>query len=234
MDFESLIRNLQITHNTLNESAAKAINIAMTVRNWLYGFYIVEYEQNGEDRAAYGERLIRTLEKQLKDLGQKGMSFTNLNMFRQFYHTYPHIGNILPAFLNSLGIIQAAPEQSSGNTDDQIIQTLSEQSPGIADNKIREVLPDKFRPFDINTIQLFSENKSAEPKPGLNPTRLLQTLSFSHLVELIKIEDSLKRAFYEIECVKAHGVFANFSGRSNLSISKGPAFQKIKRSYLKW
>ena len=218
MNFESLIQNLQITHNTLNESAAKAVNTAMTVRNWLYGYYIVEYEQNGEDRATYGDRLIRTLEKQLKDMDQKGMSFTNLNMYRQFYLTYPHIGSALPPYLSSLGIIQAVPEQSPEKIKDQIIQTVSEQSPektkdpiiqtvseqspDVAEDTIRQAVPDKFRPFDIKAIQVFGEAKSTETKPGLNPARLLQTLSFSHIVELIKMEDSLKRAFYEIECVK--------------------------------
>ncbi len=63
MNFETLIQNLQVTHQTFFTSAAKAVNTAMTVRNWLYGYYIVEYEQNGEDRAKYGDRLIRSIER---------------------------------------------------------------------------------------------------------------------------------------------------------------------------
>ncbi len=191
MNFESLIQNLQVNHNTLNESAAKAVNTAMTVRNWLYGFYIVEYEQNGEDRATYGDRLIRTFEKQLKDMGQKGMSFTNLNLYRQFYLTYPHIGYALPPFLSSLGIIQAMPEQLQEKTNDQIIQTVSEQSPentkdsiiqavpeqspDSVKDTIGQAVPEQFKPFDIKAIQVLGETKSAEAKPGLNPARLLQT-----------------------------------------------------------
>ena len=50
-NFEGLIENVYQTHCLLQENAAKAVNFNLTVRNWLVGWYIVEYEQNGEDRA---------------------------------------------------------------------------------------------------------------------------------------------------------------------------------------
>ena len=52
MNFENLIQKLQAAHDRLYVSAAKAVNTAMTVQNWVYGYYIIEYEQNGEDRAS--------------------------------------------------------------------------------------------------------------------------------------------------------------------------------------
>ncbi len=54
MKFSSLIQSIQQTHNALHQQAVKAINRSLTIRNWLIGFYIVEFEQKGEDRAAYG------------------------------------------------------------------------------------------------------------------------------------------------------------------------------------
>ena len=50
----------------LQAQAAHAVNLALTSRNWLMGCYIVEFEQNGEDRAAYGEQLLKRLEQRLK------------------------------------------------------------------------------------------------------------------------------------------------------------------------
>jgi hypothetical protein len=47
-----------------------------------------QYEQKGEDRAKYGERLIRELADGIEDKEIKGMSFTNLKSFRQFYLLY--------------------------------------------------------------------------------------------------------------------------------------------------
>ena len=45
----------------------------MTLRNWAIGYYIVEYEQDGSDRAEYGSHLLKNLEKQID---QKGMNYT--------------------------------------------------------------------------------------------------------------------------------------------------------------
>ena len=47
----------------LQAQAAHAVNLALTSRNWLMGCYIVEFEQSGEDRAAYGEQLLKKLEQ---------------------------------------------------------------------------------------------------------------------------------------------------------------------------
>jgi len=57
--------SIQETNFTLQQSASKAINRYLTIRNWLIGFHIVEFEQNGEDRAKYGQRLIEGLAKAL-------------------------------------------------------------------------------------------------------------------------------------------------------------------------
>lgn len=55
MNFDILIQSIERTHNHFQHQAAKAVNVSLTVRNWLIGFYIVEFEQNGTERAAYGE-----------------------------------------------------------------------------------------------------------------------------------------------------------------------------------
>lgn len=48
-DFESLVNNIQSTSNALLEDARLVINRNVTARAWLTGFYIVEYEQQGND-----------------------------------------------------------------------------------------------------------------------------------------------------------------------------------------
>ena len=69
----------------------KQVNVAMTLRNWIIGCHIVEYEQQGEDRAIYGKKILETLAGRLKEKGIQGMADTNLKLFRQFYSTYPQI-----------------------------------------------------------------------------------------------------------------------------------------------
>lgn len=53
----NLASAIQSTHERYLLRAQKQINSNLTLRNWTIGFYIFEYEQNGQDRAAYGEEL---------------------------------------------------------------------------------------------------------------------------------------------------------------------------------
>ena len=90
-NFEGLIDSVYQTHCILQDNAVKAINLNLTVRNWLIGCHIVEYEQNGEDRAQYGINLLEEIAKQLKNRGLKGLHRRALNTCRLFYTTYPQI-----------------------------------------------------------------------------------------------------------------------------------------------
>ena len=91
MNFEKLSKTCEQAHNFLQATSIAAVNKALTIRNWLFGHYIVEYEQKGEDRAKYGDQLLIVLAKDLKSKGIKGLSQRNLYYFSQFYLTYPSI-----------------------------------------------------------------------------------------------------------------------------------------------
>lgn len=88
MKFTKLVNSIRNTHSELYLAAAKAVNQSLTVRNWLIGLSIVEFEQQGEDKAKYGEKLLSHLALSIKI---KGLSETNLKLCRQFYIAYPNI-----------------------------------------------------------------------------------------------------------------------------------------------
>src|ERR1700683_240338 len=94
MKFDLLVQNIQDTHIALQQSAVKAINRHITIRNWLIGLYIVEYEQKGEDRAKYGDRLLIEIANRIEI---KGVGDTMLKLFRRFYLAYPQILQSLSA-----------------------------------------------------------------------------------------------------------------------------------------
>ncbi|GAA0554185.1 PDDEXK nuclease domain-containing protein [Chitinophaga japonensis] len=96
MNFDLLLHSIEHTHQHLQETAAKAVNRLLTIRNWMIGYYIVEYEQKGEDRAKYGERL---LEKIAGRLNKSSFSHRNLHLYRQFYLTYTHIGEVIQQYI---------------------------------------------------------------------------------------------------------------------------------------
>ena len=68
-----------------------AINSAMVEAYWLMGKRIVEEEQQGNQRANYGEAILKSLSVELTDEFGKGFSYANLRNFRQFYLTYPDV-----------------------------------------------------------------------------------------------------------------------------------------------
>ena len=86
--FGDLTSIIQTTHDAALSSAVKAINRMQTMRNWLIGYYIVEYEQNGKDRAEYGAKLLKKLEKRVN---RKGMTRNTFQSARNFYRMYPQI-----------------------------------------------------------------------------------------------------------------------------------------------
>lgn len=176
--FEQLALSLRSMNDAFQQSAASAINKHVTCRNWLNGYYIVHYEQNGSDRARYGERMLQKLAERLK---MKGFSYRDLRLYRQFFLTYK---KMQPAIVDY--ILNGTPNwQSSianldrtGNWQSVIAQL---ESNGIAKSVIAQ--------SDGNSIQVPAD-------------RLFNRLSYTHFVQLLPIEDPLERTFYEIECIK--------------------------------
>ena len=83
----------------------------LTLRNWLVSYYIVEYEQKGQDRAKYGEGLLESLSQELKTNKLKRLSQRNLYLFKEFYLTYPQILQILSAKLQLTDFQDKIPKQ---------------------------------------------------------------------------------------------------------------------------
>ena len=115
MILDHLVNSILSVNTALRESAAKAINKCVTARNWLIGYYIIHYEQNGEDRAEYGERILQSLAERL---GDEGLSYRNLKLYRQFYLAFPELGICVSQFLlsqSSIGQPLVAQLQSNEN-----------------------------------------------------------------------------------------------------------------------
>jgi len=129
MNFEILVNTINQTHQHFQQQASKAVNVSLTLRNWLIGFYIVEFEQNGEDRAKYGDSLFKNLADRI---AFKGLGETSLKISRQFYNAYPEIKEIL--FSNSNNLLSPAIRQSLtdefhllDNENNIIHQTVSDE-----------------------------------------------------------------------------------------------------------
>jgi predicted nuclease of restriction endonuclease-like (RecB) superfamily len=116
MTFDHLVESIRQVHAHLAAQAGKAVNISLTLRNWAFGFYIREYEQNGADRAEYGEALLDALSERLTQSGLDGVAARSLRLYRQFYSIYPQIRRTVSA------------KSSFHSLSDSIWQTLSAKS----------------------------------------------------------------------------------------------------------
>ncbi|MBO4691363.1 MAG: DUF1016 family protein [Bacteroidales bacterium] len=95
MTFESLVGRINLVQDILQEQAAHAVNLSLTARNWLVGYYIVEYEQSGKDRAKYGEKLLKQLAKKLN---KRGLGERRLYEYRFTYQVYPQLGGVIAEY----------------------------------------------------------------------------------------------------------------------------------------
>lgn len=151
--FDSLITKIDSIHTSIQAEAIKSVSKSLTLRNWLIGYYIIEYQQNGADKAKYGDKIIENLARNLKNT--KGLSNTNLKLFRQFYLMYPQIRQTVP---------------------DQFILSFQKS----------QTVSDEFKNAQIDIV------------------KLINVCTFSHFIEFIQIDESLKRLFYEIETIKGN------------------------------
>lgn len=118
MNFEMLLATIEKTHVSLIDKTISKINYYHSLRNWLIGYYIVEFEQNGDDRAAYGKIILRNIAERLIHI--KGLSMTNLKLFRQFYQTYPQIGQTVSDQFEKLGFPLMGKELSNPLTGENL------------------------------------------------------------------------------------------------------------------
>ena len=172
-NFEQLANNITSIQDILQSQAAHAINLSLTTRNWLIGCYIVEYEQNGEDRAQYGEQLLKKLAKRI---GRRGLGERRLYELRQMYSTYPTLAIDVLNYLKS-------------NPDSTILRLTTAKSSSLSKN---------FETRAETTIK-FLEKTEKWRTPS---NKLFTRLSATHLIYLSNVEDSLKRAFYEQEAIR--------------------------------
>jgi predicted nuclease of restriction endonuclease-like (RecB) superfamily len=207
MNFEILVNTINQTHQHFQQQATKAVNVSLTLRNWLIGFYIVEFEQNGEDRAQYGARLIDRL---ADSLNNKGLGNRNLKLFRQFYLAYTELNAVIAQLADFPN--KTLPE----------IMQLSNAQLGFQ-NTGKEI-------GQSATAQFIERN-------GSYLLHIVNNISFTHFVELIKIEDNTKRVFFELLILKTMPSVQELKRQINtlafervgLSENTGLAFEQLQR-----
>ena len=254
-NFDELVRNISHTHDVLQTYASKSVNQFLSLRNWTFGYYIVEYEKNGEDRAKYGENLMQSVAEKLQHI--KGLRFRQLYLCKDFYLTYPHFLQTVSAKFQYIDykentILRTVSAKSSELEDDSILRSLTVKSQidENDDNSILRSVTAKLQPAEneqnvilrsLTAKSFEDENESLSTTEkfdgnNLNPEYLLSHLTFTHFVELIRVSDPLQRLFYEVEAIKNNwsvrelkrAIGTQLALRTTLSVNKEAVIAKIK------
>ena len=179
IDFNGLCNAITQIDEAFEENTAKAINKNVTARNWLTGYYIVHYEQNGNDRAKYGEK---TLQKLAERLNKKSLSYRNLRLYRQFYMEFKNLARPVLEF--------TAAEFGSNR-------------PLIGDLDINSAtLPPMETDLASSDCQIGQAVIAQSEKVEIPPETLFNKLPFTHLALIMSVERPLARTFYELETIK--------------------------------
>lgn len=148
---ESIDRTLQRGRNQV----AYVVSHTILQTYWEVGKQIVEYEQQGNEKAEYGSELLKRLSKDLTIQHGNGFGMSNVNKMRKLYICYP------------------------------ILQTLSAK------------------------------------------------LTWSHYVELLKLDDPLERSFYEKECAQEHWGVRELKRQMNSMLFQRIALSSDKSAVLR-
>lgn len=174
--------------------SARHVNAILTATYWEIGRRIVEFEQQGEQRAGYGEELLERLGADLTKRFGRGFAARNLFRMRGFYQFHQDILTTLSAKSETAGILQtvsaifapmkvidisATASRKSGAQRN--VQTASEQS---------------------NILPTVSAKSSAALSIYLDTLSEAFPLSWSHYVRLLSVETPEARAFYETESLR--------------------------------
>jgi len=82
------LQNVSEILESARKNAKTAVNLSMVYAYYEVGRMIVEQEQHGENRAAYGQKILQELSVYLTENFGKGFSVGNLKNIRQFYKVY--------------------------------------------------------------------------------------------------------------------------------------------------
>lgn len=198
------------------KKVATTVNLTMVHTYFEIGRMIVEDEQQGKERAAYGKAVLKDLSIRLIKRFGKGFSVDNLQNMRQFYLAYSIYetpSRISQSNENQLGLISATPLRNLKNTESQLNTNSSTPLTNL-ENSDKRLVP-------------IPQTPSAE----LQMPRF--QISWSHYLILMRIENPQERSFYEIECAANNWSLKDLNRQYHSSLYERLALSRNKKEVMK-
>ncbi len=198
---ENILQNIRQLINAARQSVSRHVDSTMTLTYFLVGRYIVEEEQQGEERANYSTETIKFLSEKLTEEYGKGFSSRNLALMKKFYNVYKSLVNV-----------------------ENILQSLFAKSNQITDNKSnKEILQTQFAKSTQSTE--FQFNTFA----GIEKETIPFILSWAHYIILCRINNNEERKFYEIEAQNNNWTYKELERQYNSSLYERLVLSRNKK-----
>lgn len=198
---DSLFERISALIEEARKRVKTAIDTTMVYTYYGIGHYIVEDEQQGEQRAKYGQAVLKKLSIRLTDKYGGGWSLPHLKNIRQFYLTYSkRLNTVYPIDLTKA-------KQCIANSP-KIINSVDEM--------------DKMSNNILGNDNLCLSNSSP-----------IFTLSWSHYLILMRIENPDARSFYEIECTQQQWSVRQLSRQVGSSLYERLALSRNKEEVMR-
>ena len=166
-------------------SVVRAVNSRMILAYWLIGREIVQELQGGDERAAYGKKLLQTLAQQLTERYGEGYSLSSLKDFKLLYTTYPdRLDTISHA---ARGLLQSSTSEGKSHAARGLLQPSSPSG-------------GKSHPTGgfFEVLDALGRESAPAGKFPFHPH-----LSWTHYRAIMRVEKPHAREFYESECAAA-------------------------------
>ena len=182
-EFESLVGKIQTANQALRQDALGIINRNVTTRAWLTGYYIVEFEQGGEARAAYGDGLLKRLAERLSE---RNVTAESLKKNRRFYQTFPDLAAPIVGYLRErFGKVESAIPQLPQIGQERVVQPL----PAIGESPITQFENGLLIEYGDGNVEISS-------------WALFNRISYTHMLQLLPLHENLMRTFYAFEAIR--------------------------------
>jgi len=212
---ENILQNIRLLINVARQSVCRHVDSTMTMTYFLIGRYIVQEEQQGEERAEYAKSTLKFLSENLTNEFGKGFSEDNLSNMRKFFNSYKD-NSYMIEIINFISISEKSSRKLTENTEyqpiNQIYENLSRKS--TIENTI------------VNNNTEFTEIEKQNVRDKfINPF----ILSWSHYLLLSRIKNIEERQFYEIESISNNWKLKELERQYNSSLYERLVLSRNKK-----
>jgi predicted nuclease of restriction endonuclease-like (RecB) superfamily len=204
IQYDSILYDISSVIDAARRSAARSVDYIMTAAYWLTGRRIVESEQKGEKRAAYGEELLKRLSADLGKRFGRGFGVDNLQRFRAFYLAYP---------------------------PDQIYATPSRKLPD-KDHVTKYATPLRISQMKSMDKRDKSIPQTTPAESALSSIASCFPLPWSAYVRLLSVKNENARRFYEAEALRGGWAMRQLNRQINSQFYERTALSRNKAAML--